>query len=84
MAKKALIAYCVDFDCCSPWLSTGDGSKVDATTLSRGLFGANAGLDRLLKFFEKNGIKGTFNIPSHTIESFPDGARRVLEAGHEM
>ena len=78
MSRKALIAYCVDVDCCSPWLSMGDGKQPDASTMSRGLFGANVGLDRLLKFFDKHNIKGTFNIPSHTIESFPTQIRKVV------
>ena len=84
MSGKALVAYCVDVDCCSAWLNTGNGSQPDASSMSRGLFGANVGLDRLLKFFDKHQIKGTFNIPSHTVESFPDQVRKVVDAGHEM
>lgn len=84
MPKKAYVAYCVDFDCCSAWLMSGGGTLPDATTTSRGLFGANAGIDRLLRFFAKHAIKGTFNIPSHTVESFPTQARKVVDAGHEM
>lgn len=83
--KRALVAYCVDLDCCAPWLCTGTGKPDDATSLSRGLFGANVGLDRLLKFFKTHGdIKATFNIPSHTIETFPERVAKVRDAGHEM
>lgn len=84
MAKRALVAYCIDVDCCAPWFCTGNGKPIDSSSLSRGLFGANVGLERLLKFFRKNNIKATFNIPSHTIESFPEQVVKIRDAGHEM
>ena len=85
MSKRALVAYCIDVDACAPWINTGDGSKMDSTSLSRGVFGATIGLDRLLAFFRRNGnINATFNIPSHTIESFPEQMAKIKDAGHEM
>lgn len=60
------------------------GKTTDVSSISRGLFGANVGLDRLLEFFERHGIKGTFNIPSHTLESFPKQMAKVRDAEHEM
>ena len=82
-SKRAIILYCVDVDACSAWLPS-NGKPVDATSLSRGLFGANVGLTRLLAFFHKHDIKGTFNIPSHSIESFPDACAKIRDAGHEI
>lgn len=85
MSKRALVAYCIDVDACAPWINSGDGSLTDATSISRGIFGANVGLDRLLDFFRRNSkIKATFNIPSHTIESFPEQVAKIRDAGHEM
>jgi len=74
----------VDADCCAPWFCTGDGSPTDSSSLSRGLFGANVGLARLLKLFDRHGVKATFNIPAHTIESFPERVVGIRDAGHEM
>jgi len=38
----------------------------------------------LLALFAKHDIKGTFNIPSHTLESFPEQMKGVRDAGHEI
>lgn len=81
---RALVIYCVDVDCCAPWLGTYGGKKSDVSSISCGLSGANVGLERLLQLFEKHGIKGTFNIPGHTLESFPKQMAKVRDAGHEM
>ncbi|MCJ1309750.1 4-amino-4-deoxy-alpha-L-arabinopyranosyl undecaprenyl phosphate biosynthetic process [Agyrium rufum] len=85
MGKRAYVVYCIDTDACAPWLSFGNGKIPDSTSLSRGVFGATTGLDRLLDFFKRNGdMKATFNIPSHTIESFPEQTAKIFEAGHEI
>ena len=39
---------------------------------------------RLLKLFEKYGIKTTFFIPGHSLETFPEECAMVRDAGHEM
>jgi peptidoglycan/xylan/chitin deacetylase (PgdA/CDA1 family) len=65
-------------------LNTKDGSVANAGDVSRGVFGANVGVDRLLKFFDARGIKATWFMPSHTILSFPDQMAKVRDGGHEM
>lgn len=65
-------------------LNTKTGDAANASDVSRGVFGANAGVDRLLKFFGKNNIKASFFMPSHTILSFPNQMKKVRDAGHEM
>ncbi|KAI1343660.1 glucose 1-dehydrogenase [Xylariaceae sp. FL0016] len=72
MAKRALVCYCVDVDACSLWINTGDGSSANASNLSRGIFGANVGLERLLGFFDRHAVKATLFTPSHSILSFPE------------
>jgi hypothetical protein len=85
MPPRAIVLYCVDVDCCAPWLIQSDpANSTDVSSISRGLFGANVGLDRLLALFEKHDIKATMNIPSHTLESFPEQMVKVRDAGHEM
>jgi peptidoglycan/xylan/chitin deacetylase (PgdA/CDA1 family) len=39
---------------------------------------------RILDLLGREGIKGTFYIPGHTIESYPDLCRRIVDEGHEV
>ena len=53
------------------------------TPLSRGEFGV-VGAERLLGLLERRGIRATWFIPGHTIETYPEVCRRVHAAGHEV
>ena len=52
--------------------------------MSRGVYGATVGIDRLLKLYDKYNIKATFFTPAHSIESFPKQLAKVRDAGHEI
>lgn len=65
-------------------IETQDGHPADPTNVSRGVFGATVGVDRLLKLFSEHSILCTWFIPGHSIESFPDQMRKIRDAGHEM
>ncbi|THW27582.1 glucose 1-dehydrogenase [Aureobasidium pullulans] len=82
--KRVLVGYGVDVDAVSGWINTKDGTPQNGTNVSRGIFGATVGLERLLKLFNKHDIKATFFTPAHTIESFPEQLAKVKEAGHEI
>jgi hypothetical protein len=84
MVKKVLVGYGIDVDAVSGWINTQTGQKADLTNISRGIFGATVGTDRLLKLFDKYQIKATWFIPGHSIESFPKQMAKVRDAGHEM
>ncbi|EXJ77699.1 hypothetical protein A1O3_09928 [Capronia epimyces CBS 606.96] len=84
MVKRVLISYCIDVDACAGWINTQNGTVANASDVSRGIFGANVGTDRLLKFFDDNGIKATWFMPSHTILSFPEQMAKVRDGGHEI
>jgi peptidoglycan-N-acetylglucosamine deacetylase len=83
MAKEILCAYGVDVDAVAGWLGSygGEDSPDD---ISRGLFAGEVGTPRLLKLFEQNGIKTTWFIPGHSIETFPEQTQMVVDAGHEI
>ena len=81
---RVLVGYGVDVDAVANWLNTKDGSPVDQTNISRGIFGATVGVDRLLKLFEKHSIKASWYVPGHTLESFPNQIAKIRDAGHEM
>lgn len=83
MAKEILVSYGVDIDAVAGWLGSYGGEK-SPNDISRGVFAGKVGVPRLLKLFEKYGIKATWFIPGHSLESFPDECRAIMDAGHEV
>ena len=84
MPKKVLVGYGIDVDAVSGWLNSTDGTPADVANISRGVFGATVGTDRLLKLLKQYNIKASWYIPAHSIESFPEQMAKVRDAGHEM
>src|SRR5262245_20202130 len=70
-----------DFDALSVWLAY---DRVTPAMLHRGEYGARVGVPRILRFLEGHGVKATFFVPGHTVESFPDETASILAAGHEV
>jgi peptidoglycan/xylan/chitin deacetylase (PgdA/CDA1 family) len=83
MAKEILCGFGIDVDAVAGWLGSygGEDSPDD---ISRGLFAGEVGAPRLLKLFERLGIKTTWFIPGHSIETFPKEMQAVADAGHEI
>ena len=83
MAKEILCAFGVDVDAVAGWLGSygGEDSPDD---ISRGMFAGEVGTPRLVNLFERFGIKTTWFIPGHSIETFPEQTAMVVEAGHEI
>ncbi len=81
--KDILCAFGVDVDAVAGWLGSygGENSPCD---ISRGIFSGEVGTPRLVKFFDRIGIKTTWFIPGHSIETFPEQCAMVVEAGHEI
>ncbi len=79
MAKHiACISF--DFDAMSGWIARG---MTTPTPVSRGEFGV-IGAARILALLKEHGIPSTWFIPGHTLETYPEACRRVVEAGHEV
>ena len=83
MPKEILCAFGVDVDAVAGWLGSygGEDSPDD---ISRGIFGGEVGSLRLLKLFDRFGVKTTWFIPGHSIETLPEQMQAVVEAGHEI
>jgi len=83
MSKEILCSFGVDVDAVAGWLGSyaGEDSPDD---ISRGMFAGEVGSPRLLKLFERFGIKTTWFVPGHSIETFPDQMKAVAAAGHEI
>ena len=71
-----------DFDAVSLWVSSF--KQTSATPVSRGEYGANVGIGRVLEVLRASDVKATFFVPAHTAISFPRQTRRIVEEGHEI
>jgi peptidoglycan/xylan/chitin deacetylase (PgdA/CDA1 family) len=83
MAKEILCAYGVDVDAVAGWLGSYGGED-SPNDISRGLFAGEIGSPRLVKLFEKYGIKTTWFVPGHSLETFPEQMQMVADGGHEI
>lgn len=83
MAKEILCAFGIDVDAVAGWLGSyaGEDSPDD---ISRGLFAGEVGSMRLLKLFERLDVKTTWFIPGHSVETFPEQMKAVVDMGHEV
>jgi peptidoglycan-N-acetylglucosamine deacetylase len=77
-AQLACLSF--DFDAVSSWIFRGETTP---TALSRGEFGV-VGAGRVLSLLRRRGIRATWFVPGHTIETFPDPCARIHAAGHEI
>src|SRR5437764_14380936 len=81
--KEIQVAYGIDVDAVAGWLGSygGEDSPDD---ISRGIFAGEVGTRRLLKMFDKYGMRSTWFVPGHSIETFPEETRLIVDAGHEV
>ncbi|HEY1366839.1 MAG TPA: polysaccharide deacetylase family protein, partial [Gaiellaceae bacterium] len=80
--KRLAVNLGVDFDAQSLWL--GAFNNPSPAMMSRGEFGAEVGVPRLLEAFKKNGIRTTWFTPGHTIDTFTDWCKKIQADGHEF
>jgi peptidoglycan-N-acetylglucosamine deacetylase len=81
--KEILCSFGIDVDAVAGWLGSYGGED-SSTDISRGLFAGEVGVPRLIKLFDRWGIKATWFAPGHSIETFPAQMRMVADAGHEI
>jgi peptidoglycan/xylan/chitin deacetylase (PgdA/CDA1 family) len=82
MAQSCTVLLTFDFDAEALW--EGAYGITTPSTLSRGAYGANLGMPRLLALLARYGIAATFFVPGITAERYPDLVRRAHGAGHEI
>ncbi|MCA4134814.1 polysaccharide deacetylase [Arthrobacter sp. M4] len=80
--KRLAVSISADFDAHSVWM--GSFGSTSPTVLSRGEFGAEVGVPRLLETFQRYGIQTTWCIPTHTLQTFPKQCHAIAEHGHEI
>ncbi len=83
MEKRILCTFGVDVDAVAGWLGSYQGED-SPSDVQRGVFAAEVGVPRLLELFRRKNIRTSWFVPGHSIESFPDQARMIVDAGHEV
>lgn len=80
--KKIAVSIGCDFDAHSVWMGTFGLSS--PSYLSRGEFGAEVGVPRLLALFERYGVRGTWCTPGHSMETYRERTLQIRDAGQEI
>ena len=76
-AEAPRVCLTFDFDAISIWPAAF--GLTTPTALSRGEFGARVAVPRILDVLRRDGVTATFFIPGHTVESFPEVCRRIVD-----
>ena len=80
--RRVAVALTFDFDAESAWLGS---FRVDTpSALSRGAYGANEGVPRILRLLERYQLPATFFVPGDTAERHPKETCDIAAAGHEI
>lgn len=80
--KRLAVSLGTDFDAQSVWMGTF--RSVSQSHMSRGEFGAEVAVPRLLELYARYDIRTTWCIPTHTIHTFRAAVDSIVEAGHEV
>jgi peptidoglycan/xylan/chitin deacetylase (PgdA/CDA1 family) len=83
MSKDIRCTFGIDVDAVAGWLGSYGGAN-SPSDVQRGMFAGEVGTPRVLKLLERSGIRGSWFIPGHSIETFPDQVRMIADAGHEI
>ena len=78
---RHIVCLTFDFDAISGFIARGQTSP---SWISHGEFGPRVGAPRLLALFKKLGIRTTWFVPGHTLETYPAACKLVHKAGHEI
>jgi len=79
------IQVCINphFDAVALWIGSFGGAD-SPCDISRGVFAAKRGVPRLLDLFKRYGIRTTWGVTGHSMESFPAAAEMIIADGHEI
>ncbi len=76
------IGVCLDAE--AIWLNKFPKGEHRPILLSHGTYAIHEGLAPLLDLFRRRGVEATFYVPGITADRWPDAARQVRDAGHEI
>jgi peptidoglycan-N-acetylglucosamine deacetylase len=79
-APRLTVALTFDHDALSDGVRRGDSP----VKLSHAEFGPRVGLPRIIELLARERIPATWFVPGHSLETFPDNTRAILDGGHEL
>jgi peptidoglycan/xylan/chitin deacetylase (PgdA/CDA1 family) len=77
---RHIVCLTFDFDALSGWIARG---MTTPTPISRGEVGV-VGAERIVELLAQHRILATWFVPGHTLETYPQVCRRIVDAGHEI
>jgi peptidoglycan-N-acetylglucosamine deacetylase len=80
----AAAAFTFDVDAESCVLAHDPGASARMSLMTHQAYGARAGVPRLLRLLERQGVTATFFVPGFTADTYPDMVRQIRDAGHEI
>ena len=83
MTREIQCTIGVHVDAVAGWLGSYGGED-SPSDIQRGMFAGEVGIPRLLQLFQRSGLRTTWFIPGHSIETFPEQVAAVVAAGHEI
>lgn len=83
MSKEIIATFGADIDAVAGWIGSYGGAD-SPSDIQRGVYAGEIGTPRLLKMFQRHGIRVSWFIPGHSIETFPEQVAMIAEAGHEI
>ena len=81
---KCAVVFTFDLDAETLWFSRNPKNWDSVQNRSRGAYGPNEAVPRILDMLARNGVKSTFFIPGWVIEQYEGIVRRISEEGHEI
>jgi peptidoglycan/xylan/chitin deacetylase (PgdA/CDA1 family) len=78
--NRGTVCLTFDFDAVSLWIVR---DLLSPTPVSRGEFGAVA-VPRILNLLAERDLTSTWFIPGHTIETYPEVCKEIVQTGHEV
>ena len=80
--KRCAVSLSFDFDAETMWFRTM--KQPWPGQMSRGEYGARAGVPRILELLKRYDIKATFFVPGWTADKYTDLVARMYDEGHEI
>jgi peptidoglycan/xylan/chitin deacetylase (PgdA/CDA1 family) len=81
---RAAACFTFDMDAESPILFEHPEAAGWLDVMSHQAYGPRTGVARILRILDRQQVRATFFIPGYTAEHWPDAARAVRDAGHEI
>lgn len=82
--KRIAVMITFDFDAELLRQSVIGSRSIGFSDTSRGQYGPDEGLPRILAMLRRQGLRTTFFVPGHIAEIYPAQVRAIAEDGHEL